>query len=76
MFKDIKNIIYDKNFRITIFKNKININNYYEILVFEDNQILVKAEFLIKIKGSNLVITRLENNELLIEGEIKNIEFG
>ncbi len=77
MFKDLKNIIYDKNFKVTVFKNKVNINNYKEILIFEDNQVLVTTiEDSVKVKGENLTINRLENNELLIEGKIKTVEFG
>lgn len=77
MFKNLTNVIYDKTFKITVLKDKINITNYQEILVFEDETILVKTtEKLIKIKGENLIINRLYNKELLIEGKIKNIEFG
>ena len=77
MFNDLKNIIYDKKFKVTIFKNKININNYKEILIFEESQILVNTEeYLVKVKGENLTIICLLENELLIEGKIKTVEFG
>lgn len=77
MFKDLKNIIYDKKFKVTILKNQININNYKEILIFEESQILVSTEeYSIKVKGENLTINRLLENELLIEGKIKTVEFG
>ena len=77
MFKDLKNIIYDKKFKVTIFKNKIKINNYKEILIFEESQILVNTEeYLVKVKGENLTIICLLENELLIEGKIKTVEFG
>lgn len=77
MFKDLTQIVYDKTFKIIILKNKINILNYKEILIFEDEKILIDTkEYLIKIKGKNLTINKLLNKELLIEGEIKIIEFG
>ena len=77
MFKDLKNIIYDKKFKVTILKNQININNYKEILIFEESQILVNTEeYLVKVKGENLTIICLLENELLIEGKIKTVEFG
>ncbi|MGN0992978.1 MAG: YabP/YqfC family sporulation protein [Bacilli bacterium] len=77
MFKDLKNIIYDKKFKVTILKNQININSYKEIMIFEENQILVSTEeYLVKVKGENLTIIRLLENELLIEGKIKSVEFG
>ena len=77
MFRDLTNIIHDKTFRILILNNTMNINNYEDILIFEDNQILIKSNNkLIKIKGNNLSITRLENKEVQIEGKIINIELG
>lgn len=77
MFKDLTNIIHNKIFKIIILNNTIDIYNYEDILVFEDNQILIKLDNkLIKIKGNNLSITRLENKEVQIEGEIINIELG
>ena len=44
MFRDLTNIIYDKKLRITLIDNCMNINNYEEILIFEDNQVLIKAK--------------------------------
>ncbi len=77
MINDLKNIIYDKRFKVTVLKEKIDINNYEEIIVFEEDQIIVSAkENIVKIKGENLTINRLFNKELLIEGKIKTIEFG
>ena len=77
MFKDLKNIIYDKKFKVTILKNQININNYKEILIFEESQILVSTEeYSVRVKGEHLAINRLLENELLIEGKIKTVEFG
>ena len=77
MFKDLKNIIYDKKFKVTILKNQININNYKEILIFEESQILVSTEeYSVRVKVENLAINRLLENELLIEGKIKTVEFG
>ena len=77
MINDLKNIIYDKRFKVTVLKEKIDINNYEEIIVFEENQIIVSTkENIVKIKGENLTINRLFNKELLIEGKIKTIEFG
>ena len=77
MFRELKNVIYDKTFKVIILKNKVNIVNYTDILIFEDETILVKSlDNIVKVKGSNLVINRLYNKELLIEGKIKTVEFG
>lgn len=77
MFKDLRNVIYDKTLKITVLENKVDINNYEEVLIFEENQILVATKNkTIRIKGENLIISRLLENELLIEGKIKTVEFG
>ena len=77
MLKNLKNIIYDKTFRITILEDKINIINYENILTFEDEKIIVKKDKkLVKITGTNLSISKLYNNEVLIKGNIKKVELG
>ena len=77
MFRDLANMIYDKSLRIILMDSSMNINNYDEILIFENNQVLVKAKNkFIRIKGEYLSITRLENNEVRIEGKIKTIDLG
>lgn len=76
MFRELTKIVYDNTFKVTVLKEKINVLNYEEILIFESNLILVKTkEYLVKVKGSNLTINKLYNKELLIEGKIKMIEF-
>lgn len=76
MFRELTKIVYDNTFKVTVLKEKINVLNYEEILIFESNLILVKTkEYLVKVKGSNLTINKLYNKELLIEGKIKTIEF-
>lgn len=77
MFRDLTDIIRDNELKITVYENKVDINNYEDILVFEDNQILIKVKNkIVKIKGENLFITKLENKEVLIKGIIKSIDLG
>ena len=77
MFRDLTSVIHDNTFRITLLNNLMNINNYEDILIFEDDQILIRTtNKMIKVKGKNLSITRLENNEVQIEGTIITIDMG
>lgn len=77
MFKDLRNIAFDKLFRIVIYENKVDINNYDDILIFDEEEVLIKIKNkLLKIKGKGLKITRLENSETLVEGQIKTIDLG
>jgi len=71
----ISNYINDKEFRFTVYENKIHIINFNKIITLEDNYIsLLSNNKRISIKGSNLVLVKLLDNELLIKGNITSIE--
>ncbi len=75
MFNYISNYINDKEFKFTIYENKIHIINMKRIITLEDNYIsLLSINKKINIKGNNLVLSKLVDNELLIKGNISNIE--
>lgn len=76
MLNHLRNYILENEFKITIFTNKIDIVNYLEIDHFDDVKIIVRfTNGLVIIKGEDLTISKLLNDELLILGHIKNIEF-
>lgn len=73
--KKIRNYLLDEIFNMRILENKIDICNYDSIEYFDNDQIIIKhTDGKIKIKGENLVATKLMNDEILISGDIKNIE--
>lgn len=75
MFKELNNIIHDKKFKITVLDNKININNYDDIVLIDSDKVLLKEkDSIIKIVGNNLCLTKAVNKEILIEGNIYSIE--
>ena len=75
MFNCISNYIHDNEFRFTVYDNKIHIINFNKIITLEDNYIsLLSVNKKINIKGLNLVLVKLLDNELLIKGNITNIE--
>ncbi len=77
MFNELRNLVLDLPFRIIISDNAININNYMDILLFDDDRIIIKTKNkLLTIKGINLLITHLENNEIQVKGNIKSIDLG
>ena len=62
--------------KIIIYKNKIDIINYLDIIHFDDSKIIIKTKKeLLNIIGTNLVISKLITDEVLITGTIKSIEF-
>ena len=77
MFSELRNLVLDLPFRIIVSDNTININNYLDILLFDEDRIIIKTKNkLITIKGINLLITHLENNEIQVKGNIKSIDLG
>lgn len=69
------NYINDKEFRFTVYENKIHIINLKKIITLEENYIsLLSSNKKINIKGNNFILLKLIDNELLIKGNISNIE--
>ena len=72
----IRSYIKEDELKITILNNKINIVNYTDIGHFDSNKIVVKTNsFDVIVKGSDLVVSKLMNDEILITGDFNNIEF-
>lgn len=77
MFKDLREMISNSVFKLTVCRDEVYINNYDEILVLEDNKITLKTkDKTIDIAGENLIISRLNNQEILIKGIVKRINLG
>lgn len=75
MLRDLRNYILEKDFRINYVKNKLNIVNYETIDHFSDNKVIVRYDGgIVIIKGENLIISKLLEDEVLISGIIINIE--
>ena len=75
MFNKISNYINDKEFKLTIYNNKIHIINFNKIITLEDKYIsILSSNKRINIKGNNLVLLKLIDNEMAIKGNISNIE--
>lgn len=72
----INDYIVDKEYKIIIKNNYVNVINYEEIKDFNDNKIEIinKKNNITKIIGENLIISKMQDDEVLIKGKIKNIE--
>ena len=69
--------LYDKEYKIIIKENYVNIINYDEIIDFNLNNISVKyQDKVIAIDGHNLTISKMVEDEVLIIGEISNIRIN
>lgn len=77
MLKSINKYIKNNEFSINILKDFIDINNFIDIIVLESNKIVLEIPFgYLRIFGNNLTIKKLLDKEMVINGEIKSIEFG
>lgn len=75
MFNKLREYIKDDEFRLTIFENRIYAINYQEILSLEEERISIHTKnSRIIIKGHNLTLNKLLDKEILIAGEVSNIE--
>lgn len=75
LFDRIDNYISEYKYKIIICNNSVNIVNYTKIIEFTDNVIKVESkEGITTVKGSNLVITKMLSDEILITGKINSIE--
>lgn len=75
MKNKLSNYINDKEFKLTIYDNKIHIINFKRIITLEDNYIsFLTNDKKINIIGTNLSLKKLVAKELLINGNISKIE--
>lgn len=75
-FNQLRDYVLEKEFKITILKNQVDLVNYTSIGHFDSNKIMIKSENnLIVINGKNLIISKLLTDEVLVTGTIQNIEF-
>lgn len=76
MLKSINKYIKNNEFSINIIENDIDVNNFIDITILEQNKIVLQIpNGYLRIFGSNLTIKRLLDNEILINGEISSMEF-
>lgn len=73
IFDRLKDYIDPNDLEIHIYKKGIYVVNYSIISNFTDTKIEIKSNKIISIIGNNLVITKLEKDELFISGDIKEL---
>lgn len=75
LFDRIDNYISEYKYKVIIVDNSVNIVNYKKIIEFTDNIIKVESkDGITTVNGSNLVITKMLSDEILITGKIYSIE--
>ena len=75
LVRSIDNYINDKKFSILYKNNKLDIINYTKIMDFSDTKIsYLDSKYI--ITGTNLVISKMLEEEVLITGNIEGISFN
>jgi len=69
--------LFEKDYKITIKNNCLDISNYDEIIDFSLTKISIRCQSKkIIIEGRNLIITKMFDNEVLIKGYINNLSIN
>ena len=75
MFDKIREYVKDEEFRLTIYQDKVYAVNYSNILTLTDSRVTLKVEdVMYVIKGEHLVLNKLLDKEILINGKIFDLE--
>lgn len=75
MLEIFKNYLNKEDYYIVLYSNYIYIYKYLDIIKFTDKFISLKLNKLtINIYGTDMLITKMEKNELLIKGNILKLE--
>lgn len=75
MINKLVNYIKDNNFKINYVNDSVNVVNYDKIIEIENTVITItKEDKIIFIKGNDLRLNKLLDNEVVITGNINKIE--
>lgn len=76
LLNNVRSFLLEEEFQVHIYSGKVDIINYTNIGHFDSTKVIVyHAQGNIEIKGEKLVVSKLLNDEILVMGVIKNIEF-
>lgn len=77
LFNKLDRYLVDNGYKVTISKGEVHIVNYVEIVDFSSNRVVVKYRDGITIlSGSGLVVSKMMEDELLITGKLKSVEYN
>lgn len=75
ILKQFRSYILEEEFTFSVYPNKIDVLNYDSIGHFDSNKVIIRYnKGTLVITGDNLVVSKLMSDEVLVLGNIKNIE--
>ena len=70
----LSDFLYDKKYFVSLFDNCVHVYRYLELLKITPLEIDLKmTDFVLKIYGNDLLITKMNKDEVLINGQIISI---
>lgn len=74
MFQKLERRIFDRHYRLFLTEDFLNITNISKVLILEPTIILVAiGSIQIEIRGENLVLKQMMDDEILITGTVLQI---
>lgn len=74
MFQKLERRIFDRQYRLFLTEDFLNITNISKVLILESTIILVAiGSIQIEIRGENLVLKQMMDDEILITGTVLQI---
>ena len=71
----LSDFLYDKKYFITVFDNNVHVFRYIELLKLSSSEINIRMnDFILSIKGKDLMISQMNNEEMLITGIVIEME--
>ena len=77
LFDKLDRYLVDNEYKVTIHKDWVHIINYLEIVDFSSNRVVVKyrgGETV--LEGLDLVVSKMMDDELVIEGKLCSIKYN
>lgn len=76
IIKNLQNFLLDQDYYIDIFNDCLHVYYYEDLLSLSNKLIELKLkEFILTIEGEDLIVSRMDNHEILIKGLITNMRF-
>lgn len=77
LFDKLDRYLVDNEYKVTIEKDRVHIINYIEIMDFSSNRVVVRYRGgFTTLEGVDLVVSKMMDDELVIEGKLKSIEYN
>lgn len=75
LFSYLDRYLVDREYKITIYPDRVHIMNYVEVEDFSDTKVVVRYEGGVSVLlGRNLVVSKMQDDELLIIGKLDSIQ--